>query len=62
MFEHRVLSSSIELSVQAVHARYHAGVLVPSQGVDGWQRRHFVVVVVAATKESSGIDDVRVVY
>lgn len=56
MFEHRVLCSSVELSVQAVHARHHSGILIPAQGVDGWQRRHFIIVVVTATKESKGSD------
>lgn len=51
MFEHCVLSSSVELSVQAVHAHRHSGVLVPAQGVDGRQRGHPVVVVVTAAKK-----------
>lgn len=57
MFEHRVLSSSVQLSVQTVHARYHSGVLVPAQRVDGRQRRHFVVIVIAATEENKRSDN-----
>lgn len=52
MLERRVFSSAVELSVEAVHARHHSGVLVPAQGVDGWQHRHFVVVIVAATEDN----------
>lgn len=57
MFECCVLSSSVELSVQAVHARHHSGILVPAQGVDGWQCRHFIIVIVAAAKKSKGCND-----